>query len=223
MNLNEIQSIEASSIDEMIGYGKELVERFIKKSHYFEASVIFEESSLTLFVSGNTVYLPYHAIPANQSKTDLMHFVAEKIHEMDLRTEIIDEGTVLKIKLPEEVYIQVLKEYYMVMSTEDIISLCRKKIFVKHYSYIRPYKIEVSKDCIITAWGDCRQVTTETVHKFGLFKKPKYESIYIICHIINEYSGFKYEYSNVLFDDKYEYGEASLLTIKDNGDKFDKH
>lgn len=226
MNLNDIQSIDVSSIDEMIGYGKELTKQYIQKQHFFEASVFLADqfSQLTLYVFGNTVNLPYHAISANQSKTELMRFVAEKIHEMDLRTEIIDEGTRFVIKLPEEAYIQVLKEHYMVMPTEDIIALCREKIFVKHHSYIRPYKIEVNKDCIITAWGDCRHVSTEIVHKFGFFKKPKsLESLYIICHIINEYSGYKYKYSNVLFDDKYKYGEASLLTIIDNGDKFDIH
>lgn len=217
----------ALSVDEMIDYGKELVMQEIQKWHYFSARVTSSEefSKISLYVDGYLAAdLPYHAIPANQSKTSIMRFVAEKIHEMDPRTKIVDLDDELQIQFIEEFYIQVLKEHYMVMPTEDILSLCREKIFVKHYSYIRPYKIEVNKDGILILWGDWSSRDIETVYRFKLFQKPKsLESIYIICHIINEYSGNRYKYSNLLGDNKYKYGEAAILMIKNDSDKFDRH
>lgn len=215
---------KAASINEVVSFGQEMIRQEIQKRHYYTASVFRSDefSCVTLSVSGDMIDLPYDALPADQSKNSVMSCIAEKMKEMDPRAEIIDKDGNYEIRFTKEAYIQVLKEHYMVMSTEEILALCREKIFVKQDRYIRPNKIEVNKDKILVGWGYSDIIRAETVHKFGLFNKPKtLESLYIICHIINEYSGNKYEYSNLLSDDKYKYGEASLLTIKNIGDVFE--
>ena len=207
--------------------GKEMAEQDIKKWHYFTAGVYFSEnfSELTLSVGGASIDLPSHLCPANRTMESLMRYVAERIREVDSRTEIIEEDGTFNIEFKKEAYLQVLKEYYMVMSTEEILSLCREKIFVTHFThYIRPKMIEVNKDEILVGWGYDYTQQVEHVHKFSMFNKPKgIEWIYIICHIINEYSGNKYQYSLLMNDQTYQYGQAAVLKINDPGDVFAPH
>lgn len=217
-----MKRITAASQEQMISLARESARGLLKKLHYFTASLFIGENScdLSLMISDDIIDLPLKALPAGMSAKSAMRQIADAIHQEDMRTTVIEQDDAfIKIAYSDEVLMQIYREHYLTIPTEKLMTICRDKIFAtvaKHYC--RPFKIEVTKDSIYCMWGEYNHHFGDYVYRFGWGEKPKaFESLVIICTIINEYSGNKYEFSTPIDDN---WCKAGMLMIRDHSDMY---